>query len=245
MAYPGAEAGGHTQEKGVCAVNFLSSDVRERRFSLVRKGYDPVDVDMFLDEIASALDDITTEHESAGSGAAEEAVRLTSAAATTARDQMLDTAKEEIGRIHRTAETAAERLVRNAEDEAQSVMIAAKRDALSLMERSRAEADALVTAARVERSQLEERLVELRNVVQRTENLLKGMASGALGDVGKASAMLSTIDVYQGSRLEVQVGDDVDDFNVDVKDTEGVGSTEADDLPGSVDRLLEQLRDIS
>lgn len=124
-------------------------------------------------------------------------------------------------------------------------MIDAKRDALALMERSRAEADALVTEARLEHSNLEEQLIELRNVVQRTENLLKGMASGALGDVAKASTMLNTIEVYSGSsKLEVQVDGAVGDFNVDVEDIDDTEQSK-EDLPESVDRLLEQLREIS
>ena len=103
----------------------------------------------------------------------------------------------------------------------------------------------MVTEARIEANALEDRLVELRVVVQRTENLLKGMASGALGDVAKASTMLSTIEDLGSEALQIRYSDGKE-LNVDLQTDEEAGDdTERDSsLPASVDALLEQLRDI-
>ena len=234
-----------------------SNDVRDRTFAIVRKGYDPAAVDTFLDEVGIALDEAYDALDSLPriNEATQEAASPLDES-TGMRDDLLDEARDEIGRIQRTAATAAERLVRAAEDESQSVLIDARRDALALMQRSRAEADALVIEARLEQAELEERLAELRHVVQRTEHLLKGMASGALGDVAKASTMLATIERMGGGKLtegalHVEVDDSEqmppgaeDDFNVDVQPS-ATDEGEASELPASVDRLLEQLRDIS
>lgn len=214
-------------KKGACAVVISSSDVREKRFDIVRKGYDPAAVEGFLMEIAQTIDAATP----------------ASGPATTAeRESVMAEARDEIGRIRRMADSSAERTIRDATDEAQRTMIDARRDALALMERSRAEADAVVTEARLEEAALEERIIELRQVVGRTEHLLKAMASGALGDVAKADTTLAAVEVAAGQPMRVDLGSDHEvhlEAGTPTNDSE-----DASTLPDSVDRLLDQLREI-
>jgi cell division initiation protein len=217
------------QKKGACAVNVSSSEIRGRSFEKVRKGYDQTEVDAFLSEVADAIDTGTPDPVPVDD--------------TGRRDRMLDEAKDEIGRVRLMAEASAGRTVRDATDEAQRAMIDARREALALMERSRAEADAVVTEARLEQATLEERIIELRQVVRRTEHLLKAMASGALGDVAKAGTMLATVDVEMGEPLQVEL-DQGGDLGVETS-TASDDEADSSSLPDSVDRLLDQLRDIS
>ena len=72
------------------------------------------------------------------------------------------------------------------------------------------------------------------------------MASGALGDVAKASTMLSTIEDLGNEPLQIRYSDGKA-FNVDLQADEDTADDPEQDsgLPASVDALLEQLRDIS
>ncbi len=222
-------------KKGACALNVSTAEIRGRSFDKVRKGYDPVVVDAFLAEVADAIDASVSTPDSGESDTASDGPR----------DQLLADAKNEIGRIRRMAEASAERTIRDATDEAQRTMIDARRDALALMEHSRAEADAVVTEARLEQGALEERIIELRQVVRRTEHLLKAMASGALGDVAKAGSTLATVEFETSDALRVEL-DQGGDLRVDASVPPSEDGADGDtSLPDSVDRLLDQLRDIS
>jgi len=214
-----------------------SSEIRGRSFETVRRGYDPVEVDAFLDGVAQDIEAGAATHIGGAKPGIERPIR------TDTRVELLNDAKDEIGRIRRMAEASAERTVRDATDESQRTMIDARRDALALMERSRAEADAVVTEARLEQASLEARIIELRQVVRRTEHLLKAMASGALGDVAKADTTLASVGVDPSATLRVELHDPADlKLDASVASDERTGSR--DELPDSVDRLLEQLRDI-
>jgi hypothetical protein len=164
-------------------------------------------------------------------------------AGTDEAETLLAEARDEIGRVRRMADASAERTIRDATDEAQRTMIDARRDALALMERSRAEADAVVTEARLEEAALEDRIIELRQVVRRTERLLKAMASGALGDVAKADTSLAAVEVAAGQPMRVDLGSD-HSVRLDAATPAPEKGGDTDSLPDSVDRLLDQLRDI-
>lgn len=216
-------------------MNMRSTDVRGRSFETVRRGYDPIEVDAFLATVADGIDAAD-----APTGSSQTAANQNGAAA---RDQLMVEAKQDIGRIRQMAQASAERTIRDASDEAQRSMIDARRDALALMERSRAEADAVVTEGRLEQAALEERIIELRRVVRRTEHLMKAMASGAMGDVAKAGTVLAAIEVEdQPVRVELdQSGNLRVDASLPAEDVTPAAGTS---LPDSVDRLLDQLRDI-
>ncbi len=85
-------------------------------------------------------------------------------------------------------------------------------------------------AARLEQVQLEERIALTRDALMKTGTLLKGMASGALEDVGRAHALLDGIG-----------GDvDLDALGVVLESTRASGLA----LDDPVDRLLAQLREV-
>ena len=107
-------------------------------------------------------------------------------------------------------------------------------------------ADQMVTRANDEVAALELRIEQLRGVVRRTENLMKGMASGALGDLAHATAMLAEDEsdddaAWDQPQFQVVVSDA--DASADNADNGSGGQREM--LPEAVDRLLNQWREIT
>ncbi|MCP3975638.1 MAG: DivIVA domain-containing protein [bacterium] len=134
-------------------------DVQQKQFDQVKRGFDPQQVGMYLDQTAAALAARDRElHEAhteiAALGRAvedvkqnEEAFRLTMTAATQAKEEMLRRAGETADKLEADARDAASLIVERARVEADDQVAVLKRDIESLQG---------------ERTRLEAQLVELR-----------------------------------------------------------------------------------
>jgi cell division septum initiation protein DivIVA len=209
--------------------------MRSQSFRAVLRGYDPQQVHAALAAAAEALEIAQQDLQAALCTPAptDQAIKLTMMSAVRAKDEMLSTADLEVEAVRRAAQ-----------DEAEGLIAAAERDAAELMTTTKRQASHAVRRAEDEVASLELRIEQLRGVVHRTENLMKGMASGALGDLAHASAMLAEEGAEadrEELRLQVVVSGPTLEEAAAVN-----GSNRGDDiLPEAVDRLLNQLREIT
>ncbi len=167
----------------------------------------------------------------------DEAIKLTMMSAVRAKEDMMSSAGLEVEAVRRAAQ-----------DEAEGVIAAAQRDAEAIMSTTKRSADQMVTRARDEVAALEMRIEQLKAVVRRTENLMKGMASGALGDLAHASAMLAEDegeDESDSAWAEPQLQVVVSDADATAAGDGNGSRTREEMLPEAVDRLLNQLREIT
>lgn len=151
------------------------SDIRTRRFEPLKKGgIDPDQVYEFLGSIAASFADQQR--------------------AITESRARLERVERELNEF-RGAETQLENAVLNASrtreetlakarDEAEIIVGTARREALQLLESTRLDAEELVGAAREEHDRLARRVVHLKAIVKRTEDVLRAMANGATEEVG-------------------------------------------------------------
>ena len=211
------------------------ADIRSQSFRAVIRGYDPQQVNAVLAAAAAALEVALAEVAAAARTKAptDEAIKLTMMSAVRAKEEMMSSAGHEVAELRRAAH-----------DEAEGLVAAAQREAEAIMGKTKRAADQMVPRAQDEVAALELRIEQLKAVVRRTENLMKGMASGTLGDLDHASAML-TEDVdhapWSESQLQVVVSD-----SDSVAGPEGNSSQNREkSLPEAVDRLLNQLREIT
>jgi cell division initiation protein len=245
-------------------VDVTPSDIRSKTFEQVRRGLDPTQVNDYLSAVARQLERRDTELALAAEAledarAIERGLRDSIIAASEARDELLAAATEHARDIRAAAHRDADRQRRDAEDEARARIIDARREALELMAKTRRDADALMTSTSREAAALRAQVEQLRAVVHRTENHMKGLASGALGGLSHAHLML---DEAPSSTTAAAMPSDT--FQIVVDDAshtedEVSGPSHGDvatgpraepyaegrsALPAAVDRLLAQLRDI-
>jgi len=141
-------------------VEITPQDVQQKQFDQVKRGFDPQQVGMYLDQMAAALasrdrelHEAHTEIEALGRAVAdvkqnEEAFRLTMTVATQAKEEMLRLASEEAAKIEEDARTAAALVVERSRFDAEDQVATVKRE---------------VEMLQAERSRLESGLKELRN----------------------------------------------------------------------------------
>ncbi len=134
-------------------------DVQQKQFDLVKRGFDPQQVGMFLDQVAATLakrdhsiHDARAEIEALSQGTSDaeqnqEAFRLTMTVATQTMEEMLRKAEERAARIEEEARTSAEFVVERAKLDAEDQVTSVKRELESL---------------RAERTRLESQMAELR-----------------------------------------------------------------------------------
>lgn len=225
--------GGQGPRRGVC-VEPTTSEIRRQPFELVRRGFDPQEVGVFLERIAEMISDRdkqlaamrseiqTLERGLTEARLAEEAVRLTMIAATKTKDEILA-----------AAEKQAEERLQSATSTAEASITEARREALALIEESRSDAEALMASARQEHDDLLTGMETLRSVVKKTGTLLKGMASGALGELSQAVAILDSLDEHGEADIGLVLGTETGEVALSRSGT-------AD----PIDRLLEQLRNV-
>lgn len=205
------------------------AEIRRPKFEQIRRGYDPQEVGLFLErvsetvaerdrQVAAARAEIQgLERALEEARGAEEAVRLTMMAATRAKDEILAGANEDAGH-----------LLHNAQAEAEAALTSARREALLLIEESRRDADELAASAKQEHATLLNQINTMRDVTKKASNLLKGMAAGALSELGHAGSMLD-----DAARPIPATGE----FEV-VVSSKPAGATS-----DPIDRLLDQLRE--
>ena len=150
-----------------------------------------------------------------------------------ARQEIMADAEAEAAHIAERAGWRAELTLARAEDEAAEIVMDARRQALEVIATARGDADHLLETAHTASLPLTAKIEQLRAVVRRTENLMRGLASGALSDLDQAHLMLDEAPASP----EVQIV---------FTDPEEAGETEASvsPLPAAVDRLLSHLREI-
>lgn len=211
-----------------------TSEIRRQQFEQVRRGFDPQEVGVFLERIAEMVAERdrqlaamrseiqTLERALSEARSAEEAVRLTMIAATKTKDEMLAAADNE-----------AEQRLQSAASTAEATITDARREALALIEESRGDAEALMASASQEHEDLLGSLETLRSVVKKTGALLKGMASGALGELSQAAAILDTLDEHGAT-----------DIGLVLSAETGQVALSKSGAADPIDRLLEQLRDL-
>lgn len=211
-----------------------TSEIRRQQFELVRRGFDPQEVGVFLERIAEMMSNRdkqlavmraeiqTLERGLTEARSAEEAVRLTMIAATKTKDEIIA-----------AAEKAAEERLQAATGTAEATITGARREALALIEESRRDAEALMASASQEHDDLLMGMETLRSVVKKTGTLLKGMASGALGELSQAVAILDSFEEHGETDIDLIIGPEIGEVAVSKS-----GATDP------IDRLLEQLRDL-
>jgi cell division initiation protein len=129
-------------------VEVTPRDVQHKQFDYVKRGFDPQQVGVFLDQVAAtlverdgALNEARAELDAASrtdAGALEnqEAFRLTLSVAAETMEEMLRSAGERASRIEEEANTAAEVLVERARIEAEDKVASVKKQ-LELLEGER------------------------------------------------------------------------------------------------------------
>ncbi len=142
-------------------------DVQQKQFDLVKRGFDPQQVGMFLDQVAAALakrdrviQDARTEIEALSQATSDaehnqEAFRLTMTVATQTMEEMLRKAEERVARIEEEARTSAEFILERAKLDAEDQVTSVKQELESL---------------RAERDGLESQLAGLRGPGQSEES---------------------------------------------------------------------------
>jgi DivIVA domain-containing protein len=216
-------------------VELSPADITSQSFRAVIRGYDPEQVNAVLAAAARALEAARAEVAAAARNKVptDEAIKLTMMSAVRAKEDMMASAALEVEAIRQAAR-----------DEAEGLIAAARRDADAIRSKTKRSADRMVTRAQDEVAALELRIGQLKAVVRRTENLMKGMASGVLGDLAHAGAMLAEDeDDPAGAEPQLQVV--VSDAEAAVDENANGSRTPSEMLPEAVDRLLNQLREIT
>ena len=228
-------------------------EIRSQSFPSSRRGYDTDAVDGHLatlaEQMAAHHDEIRLlEERLADALVTEERMSETVASFAATRQGLLRAAEEEAAQIRKRAARDADRVRRIAEDDARAEAMRSRSESLEAMARARAETEQVMAIGRRHEAELRERIEQLRGVVRRTENLLKGMASGALGELAQAHLMLDEApDVVALRTIEVVVSDEGEAAPpaCDEGAHDEAGACEqSNPLPAAVNRLLSQLRDI-
>ena len=220
------------------------SEIRAATIDHTRRGYDPAQVHSLLALAADAIEAMQSELESTNallreSRASEDSLRNTMLAMSQAREEILDTAHSEADVIAAQAHREATRTVARAEDEAAGIVMNGRRQALDVIAEARRDADHLLDTAHGAVVPLTEKVEQLRAVVRRTENLMRGFASGALGELAQAHLMLD--EAPNGSAPAMQIVFDGEQYE-DRYDHHEDGTVSP--LPAAVDRLLSHLSEI-
>ena len=152
-----------------------------------------------------------------------------------AREDILAGAQVQAEQIAADAAEKAARTRARADDEAAEILMEARRGALDVIAQARRDADHLLETAHHAALPLTAKIEQLRAVVRRTENLMRGLASGALADLSQAHLMLDEAP----EQPEVQIVFTDPEYDED-EQADGTVSP----LPAAVDRLLTHLREI-
>lgn len=178
-------------------------DVQQKQFDYVKRGFDPQQVGVFLDQMAAALakrdraiHEARTEIEALGSPDTEadqnrEAFRLTLTVATKTMEEMLRMAGERAAQIEEEARAAAQTLVERAQIDAEDKVASITREIESLeAERDRLEAQVAerrAAAADLSSRDSEEKMAErppLELVVDRGDGATPSGEAGLAARVG-------------------------------------------------------------
>jgi hypothetical protein len=153
-----------------------------------------------------------------------------------AREEIMETARAEAQRTRSHAQRMAAAAMARAEEDAAAIVMDGRRAALEMIAEARRDADHLLHAAHTAALPLTGKIEQLRAVVRRTENLMRGLASGALGELAQAHLMLDEAPLDAGQEMQIVFTDG------------GAGgddeATSSGQLPEAVDRLLSHLREI-
>ncbi len=226
-------------------VTLTPEQIRATQFEQSRRGYDRADVERFLERVAAVLEEHHNRYEQAlarldEARTVEANLRSTLVAMSQAREEILDAAQTERAALLEQTDSETARARARAEDEAAEIVMDARRAALDVIAEARCDADYLLTTAHAAVQPLTARVNEMRAVVRRTENLMRGLASGALGELAQAHLMLDEAPASPGGDVtEMQIVFS-DAYDADDDDGPDVVSP----LPAAVDRLLTHLREI-
>jgi cell division initiation protein len=184
-------------------VEITPQDVQQKQFDYVKRGFDPQQVGVFLDQMAAALakrdraiHEARTEIEALGSPDTEadqnrEAFRLTLTVATKTMEEMLRMAGERAAQIEEEARAAAQTLVERAQIDAEDKVASITREIESLeAERDRLEAQVAerrAAAADLSSRDSEEKMAErppLELVVDRGDGATPSGEAGLAARVG-------------------------------------------------------------
>ena len=158
--------------KGAYIVEITPQDVQKKTFERAKRGYDPQQVGMFLDQVAASLasrdrelHEARTEIEALNRAVVdvkqnEEAFRLTMNAAVEAKEEMLRRAQEEADRLEDEARQGAEVIIERARVEADSQIAGIKHEVESL---------------EAEKAALELQVADLRGTAETVRNSLDAM----------------------------------------------------------------------
>jgi cell division initiation protein len=185
-------------------MEITSSDIGRKNFTFVRRGFDPQEVTLFLENVAIRLAqrerdlaDVVDRMQRAEAAlaearSAEEAVRLTLIAATETKQRLSDDAQRKADEVVGTARAEAERLRRESSENAESVVSQARREALRLLEVSRTEAADVLVSAREEHESLLAGAAALQTAIAEVTHLLQGIAGGTLAELKMAADRLAS-----------------------------------------------------
>lgn len=231
-----------TQRAEGQVVTLTPEEIRAREFEHSRRGYDRAEVESFLETVAATMEANRAQYEQAlarieEARSIETNLRTTLVAISQAREEILETARAEGASYLESVRAEAELIGARAEDEAAAIVMDARRSALDVIAEARRDADYLLDVARETAEPLTSRVNELRAVVRRTENLMRGLASGVLGDLAQAHLMLDEAPTGASNG-------ETPDMQIVFSEYEDDESDVVSPLPAAVDRLLTHLREI-
>jgi cell division septum initiation protein DivIVA len=210
-------------------------------FGTTRRGLEPETVHRYLAEVADTVERLTTElaltsAELEEARTAEASLHRTVVAMSEAREQIMEAARADAHRMTTQADRGATLAMVRAEEDATGIVMEARRAALDVIAEARRDADRLLQTANAAAAPLSRKIEQLRAVVRRTENLMRGLASGALGDLAQAHLMLDEAPIDPAPEMQIVF--------TDAEDADGDDHGSVQPLPEAVDRLLSHLREI-
>lgn len=166
-------------------------DVQQKTFRERFRGYDPDDVEDFLDRVVETLrgyevkvrqqqDELEVlKSDVAGSKEAEEAIKRTYITAQRTSQEMITEAQEKADHILEKARTEADAARNDAKSEAGRTIKGAKTEAESILQNARSDADRSRDKAKAEEAALHRRVAQLRTAVSDLQGRMAEFAETA------------------------------------------------------------------
>ena len=213
-------------------------DVQQKTFRERFRGYDPDDVEDFLDRVVETLrgQELKLQQQQeqldglsqdlAGTKEAEEAIKRTYITAQRTSQEMVNEAQEKAQAILDEAKAEAETISSDASSEADTLVGDARSEADTMVTEARADTKKTREEAAVEHEALQRRVAQLRTAVSDLQNRLQAFAETASVELEGLGA---SIDLETHSISEILEKAAADDEAVDI--TESAADDEWDEEP--------------
>ena len=216
-------------------------DVQQKTFRERFRGYDPDDVEDFLDRVVETLrgQELKLQQQQeqldglsqdlAGTKEAEEAIKRTYITAQRTSQEMVNEAQEKAQTILDQAASEVETLVGDARSQADTLVAEARNESDKMLREARAETKKTREEAAVEHEALQRRVAQLRTAVSDLQTRLQAFAETAAVDLEGLGA---SIDLETHSISEILEKAAAADAAVDITEAEmNDADDQAEDLP--------------